>query len=181
MSVKSSKSMLLFALIFALSLISCAKPESLSNNYESANQSSARVSESTDAETSLTAEAEDLVAEEDEISLLIGGINYRVEYADTPQKRQLGLMYRREMCENCGMLFKFDRPRIGSIWMKNTFIPLDLAYIDARGTIIDIEQLEPHNLNSVQSSATVLYALEMNEGWFAKHDIRVGDKVRSLP
>jgi uncharacterized membrane protein (UPF0127 family) len=105
----------------------------------------------------------------------------RVEYADTPQERQLGLMYRRSLCDDCGMLFKFDSNRVGSIWMKNTFIPLDLAYISADGTIVDIFQLAPHDLTPVRSTSKVLYALEMNKGWFAKKDIRAGEKVTNLP
>jgi hypothetical protein len=79
------------------------------------------------------------------------------------------------------MLFKFESPRIGSIWMKNTYIPLDLAYIDINGKIVDIKQLQPHELNPVRSSSLVLYALEMNKGWFAKQDLRVGDTVKQLP
>lgn len=105
----------------------------------------------------------------------------RVEYADTPQERQLGLMYRRKLCDDCGMLFKFDSTRTGSIWMKNTFVPLDLAYIKQDGTIVDIFQLTPHDLTPVESTSKVLYALEMNQGWFAQHDIRTGDKIKYLP
>jgi uncharacterized membrane protein (UPF0127 family) len=62
--------------------------------------------------------------------------------------------------------------------MKNTFIPLDLAYIDSDGVIIDIHQLKPFDLTAVPSSKPVLYALEMNLGWYAKHSIKVGDKVK---
>lgn len=105
-------------------------------------------------------------------------VSIEVEFADDPQSRALGLMYRREMCEDCGMFFKFDSVRIGSIWMKNTYIPLDLAYINAFGKIIDIKQLVPHDLTSVESSMPVLYALEMNQGWFEKNGISEGDKVK---
>ena len=61
--------------------------------------------------------------------------------------------------------------------MKNTFVPLDLAYITVDGSIVDIKQLQPHDLNSVVSSQEVLFALEMNQGWFAKNGIKVGDKI----
>jgi uncharacterized membrane protein (UPF0127 family) len=105
------------------------------------------------------------------------GREISVELANDPQSRALGLMYRREMCEDCGMLFKFDSVRIASIWMKNTYIPLDLAYINAFGKIVDIKQLKPHDLTSVPSSVPVLYALDMNKGWFEKNDLSVGDKV----
>lgn len=118
---------------------------------------------------------------EDTIGLKINDISIKVEYADTPSKRQLGLMYRRSLCEDCGMLFKFDTLTIGSIWMKNTYIPLDLAYISSDGEIVDIRQLQPHDLTPVTSSQKVRYALEMNKGWFASNDIREGDVVTNLP
>ena len=120
-------------------------------------------------------------ANDGKISIQVANKALRVEYADSPQERQLGLMYRRSMCEDCGMLFKFDTNRIGSIWMKNTYIPLDLAYISEAGEIIDIRQLQPHDLTPVESSEKILYALEMNQGWFAKNDIREGDNVSNLP
>lgn len=129
-------------------------------------------------------EAEAWLIEEqsdDKVALKIGQYDLSVEYADSQQERALGLMYRRELCEDCGMLFKFDYPRIGSIWMKNTYVALDLAYIDSAGEIVDILQLQPHDLTPVRSSKVVLYALEMNQGWFAKQDIRVGDTVTLLP
>jgi uncharacterized membrane protein (UPF0127 family) len=105
-------------------------------------------------------------------------VSIEVEFANDPQSRALGLMYRREMCEDCGMLFKFDSVRIANIWMKNTYIPLDLAYINAFGKIIDIKQLVPHDLTSVPSSMPVLYALEMNQGWFDKNGLKTGDTVK---
>jgi len=115
------------------------------------------------------------------VTIKLGDKDYRLAYADDNMERQLGLMYRRKMCDDCGMLFKFDSVRIASIWMKNTYIPLDLAYITEQGEIVAIKQLTPHDLTSVPSPKPVLYALEMNQGWFAKQDIRVGDKVEMLP
>jgi uncharacterized membrane protein (UPF0127 family) len=120
-------------------------------------------------------------SDDGKVTLTLGGKQYRIAYADTAMERQLGLMYRRKMCDDCGMLFKFDSVRVASIWMKNTYIPLDLAYITQQGEIVDIKQLTPHDLTSVSSSEPILYALEMNQGWFAKQDIRVGDKVELLP
>jgi hypothetical protein len=105
-------------------------------------------------------------------------VRIEVEYANDPQTRALGLMYRREMCDNCGMLFKFDSVKIASIWMKNTYIPLDLAYINAFGKVVDIKPLKPHDLTSVPSPVPVLYALEMNQGWFAENKIAIGDTVK---
>lgn len=112
------------------------------------------------------------------IAIEVGGKTIVVEYADAPNERALGLMYRRQMCADCGMLFKFDQDQIGSIWMKNTYIPLDLAYIEEDGTITDIKQLAPFDLTPVKSSKPVRFALEMNLGWMAKHNIKVGQKVK---
>ncbi|MFC3122204.1 DUF192 domain-containing protein [Agaribacter flavus] len=114
---------------------------------------------------------------EDLVSLSINNISIEVEYADEAHERQLGLMFRKEMCADCGMLFKFDQIRYASMWMKNTYIPLDVAYINAFGKITDIKAMEPENLSSIQSSVPILYALEMNQGWFESKGISVGDIV----
>jgi uncharacterized membrane protein (UPF0127 family) len=115
------------------------------------------------------------------VSIKIGDKALTIAYADDPQERQLGLMYRKKMCDDCGMLFKFERSKIAGIWMKNTYIPLDLAYITEEGKIVDIKALTPHDTVAVNSPVPVLYALEMNQGWFAKQNIRVGDTVSKLP
>ncbi|MFT6267666.1 MAG: uncharacterized membrane protein (UPF0127 family) [Alphaproteobacteria bacterium] len=160
----STSFLVAIALFCAMSLSACAKPKNLDTM--------------TDEEVDAWLKSD---ASDDKIPLTVSTTNIRVEYANTPEKRQLGLMFRRELCEDCGMLFKFDSPRIGSIWMKNTFVALDLAYIDVQGEIVDIKQLQPRELIPVKSSSQVLYALEMNKGWFSKQDIRVGDKVALLP
>lgn len=183
----SSAFLLVLSLLCLLSLMSCAKPSSVADKASQENQTLANISqtnEPADFDAMSDEEADAWFAAkagDGKIPLTIGATNIQVEYADTAQKRQLGLMFRRQLCEDCGMLFKFDSPRIGSIWMKNTYIGLDLAYIDEQGTIVDIEQLQAHNLTPVKSSSVVLYALEMNQGWFAKQDIRVGDTVAMLP
>lgn len=112
------------------------------------------------------------------VAIQINGKTFVVEYADSQSERALGLMYRRQLCDDCGMLFKFEQNQIGSIWMKNTYIPLDLAYIQEDGTITDIKQLAPFDLTPVKSSKPVLFALEMNLGWMAKNNIKVGQKVK---
>ncbi|MEP4888979.1 MAG: DUF192 domain-containing protein [Aliiglaciecola sp.] len=113
----------------------------------------------------------------EEAKVQINEIELTVEYAKTFEQRARGLMYRKELCDSCGMLFKYSRPRIAGMWMKNTFIPLDVAYIDEQGMITDILGMQPHDLTSINSSTEVLYALEMNLGWFAKHKVKVGDVV----
>jgi hypothetical protein len=118
-----------------------------------------------------------LLADDSNINISFANKSLQVEFADSFEERALGLMYRKGLCEDCGMLFQFDVERMASIWMKNTFVPLDLAYITVDGNIIDIMQLKPHDLTSIKSSKQVLYALEMNQGWFAKNNIKVGDKI----
>lgn len=118
-----------------------------------------------------------LLADDSNITIAFADKALRVEFADSAEERALGLMHRKSLCTDCGMLFQFDSERIASIWMKNTFVPLDLAYITVDGSIVDIKQLQPHDLNSVMSSQEVLFALEMNQGWFAKNGIKVGDKI----
>ena len=75
------------------------------------------------------------------------------------------------------MLFDYGSSKLIRMWMKNTFVPLDVAFIDRNGVITDIKPLTPHSLESVGSSKEVLYALEMNQGWFAENNIKVGDQV----
>ena len=112
-----------------------------------------------------------------EAEMSIGEHKLVVEYAYNFDQRQRGLMYRESLCDNCGMLFKFDLPRYAGFWMKNTQVPLDIAYIDAAYQIVDIKPMYPFKLDPVHSSAPVLYALEMNQGWFAANEINVGDSV----
>ena len=102
---------------------------------------------------------------------------YPLEYANTFELRAQGLMFRKEMCDSCGMLFNFKQAKRAGMWMKNTLIPLDVAFIRADGKITDIKAMQPHDLTSIGSSEPVLYAWEMNQGWFAQNGIRVGDTV----
>ena len=103
---------------------------------------------------------------------------YPLEYANTFELRAQGLMFREEMCNSCGMLFNFEQARPAGMWMKNTLIPLDVAFIRADGKITDIKAMQPLDLSTTASSESVLYAWEMNQGWFAKNGIQVGDTVQ---
>jgi uncharacterized membrane protein (UPF0127 family) len=103
---------------------------------------------------------------------------YALEYANTFDLRAQGLMHREEMCNTCGMLFNFKQARHAGMWMKNTLIPLDVAFIRPDGKITDIKAMQPHDLSTTGSSEPVLYAWEMNQGWFAKNGIQVGDTVQ---
>ncbi len=102
---------------------------------------------------------------------------YALEYANTFELRAQGLMHREEMCESCGMLFNFQQVKHAGMWMKNTLIPLDVAFIRPDGKITDIKAMQPHDLTTTGSSEQVLYAWEMNQGWFAQNGIQIGDTV----
>ena len=86
-------------------------------------------------------------------------------------------MYRRKLPEGKGMLFVFERDQILSFWMKNTFIPLSIAFIASDGRIINIRDMEPQSLSAVKSSRSVRYALEVPQGWFIRQGIREGDRI----
>jgi uncharacterized membrane protein (UPF0127 family) len=111
------------------------------------------------------------------ITVEVNSRNYSLEYAVTHEQRAQGLMNRESMCATCGMLFNFQKARGVSMWMKNTLIPLDVAFIRADGFIVNIEAMQPHDLNTTSSLGEVLYAWEMNQGWFASRGIGVGDTV----
>jgi uncharacterized membrane protein (UPF0127 family) len=102
---------------------------------------------------------------------------YALEYANTFELRAQGLMFREKMCVSCGMLFNFKQPKQAGMWMKNTLIPLDVAFIRSDGKITDIKAMQPLDLSTTSSSEQVLYAWEMNQGWFAQNGIQVGDTV----
>lgn len=107
------------------------------------------------------------------IDIHVNDVAARVEVAATPEHRSRGLMYRRSMPYDEGMLFVFPDAAIRSFWMKNTFIPLDIGYFDADGFLIEVHQMEPDDgAKSYVSSAPALYALEMNQGWFEDNDLR---------
>ena len=111
------------------------------------------------------------------VPLRVGGIEIEVEIADDADERQRGLMYRESLEENQGMLFVYPEQRTLGFWMKNTLIPLDIAYIDREGRIVDIQQMEPQTTETYDSAAPAMYALEMNQGWFEANGIRIGDLV----
>jgi len=102
----------------------------------------------------------------------------KAEIAVTPEERNKGLMYRKNLQDGEGMLFIFDKDEIMSFWMKNTYIPLSIAFISNNGKIIDIKDMYPHDTNSVKSSRSVRYALETPQGWFLRAGVKEGDNVK---
>jgi uncharacterized membrane protein (UPF0127 family) len=101
-----------------------------------------------------------------------------VELAVTPEQRQKGLMYRKSLPENEGMLFVFPEEAIQNFWMKNTYIPLDVAFFDKDGYLIEYQSMEPNSEIIHQSSEPAKYALEMNQGWFKKQNIKRYSKLK---
>jgi len=101
-----------------------------------------------------------------------------VEVARTPEERSLGLMGRKSLGKDEGMLFIFETEDRHSFWMKNTLIPLSIAFIDRDRRIVWITDMKPLTLDSHVPPKPILYALEMNKGWFSAHGIKVGDAIR---
>ncbi|MEK7355547.1 MAG: DUF192 domain-containing protein, partial [Bdellovibrionota bacterium] len=104
-----------------------------------------------------------------------------VEIADTALRREHGLMFRKELAPNSGMLFIFDSEQPLAFWMKNTLIPLSIAYIDKNKRIVDIQEMVPAVTGdmfpkSYPSKKPAMYALEMSKGWFAKNSVGIGSK-----
>ena len=115
------------------------------------------------------------------LQIKVGSHPLRVELAAREPERQKGLMFREKLGANDGMLFVFDEPAYHSMWMKNTLIPLSVAFVDAGGTILNILDMEPHDLDSHMSAGPSVYAIETNRGWFAARGITAGAKVTGLP
>lgn len=104
----------------------------------------------------------------------------RAEVASDFSTRSRGLMHRKGLAPNSGMLFIFDGPSQQCMWMKNTYIPLSVAFLDEQGAIINIADMEPHSEQTHCSSRPALYALEMTRGWFAERNIKAGTKLGGL-
>ena len=104
-----------------------------------------------------------------------------VEIAATEASRNQGLMFRTSLPDDQGMLFVFDTPSRSCFWMKNTLIPLSIAFIDQAGKIINILDMQPQSLDNHCPAATMQYALEMPQGWFRDAGIQAGDSVQNLP
>ncbi len=121
------------------------------------------------------------VAGEPAVQLNAGMYLIRAEVAADFPSRAQGLMYRKQMPSNAGMLFIFDEPGAQCMWMKNTLIALSVAFMDERGTIINIEDMAPQTEDSHCASRPARYALEMNRGWFAARGIKPGTRIGGIP
>jgi len=112
--------------------------------------------------------------------LRVKGHSSRAEVANTDESRRTGLMYRESLSENQGMLFVYEEPGRHAMWMKNTLIPLSVAFIDRSGRIINIEDMLPQTEDTHAAKASAAFSLEMNQGWFAKRGVKPGDRIQGL-
>jgi uncharacterized membrane protein (UPF0127 family) len=113
--------------------------------------------------------------------LTVDGHRITVELARRPAERSRGLMFRESLPADHGMLFLFSVDEVQTFWMRNTKIPLSIAYADASGRIVRIADLEPLDERPVTSIVPARYALEMNRGWFAAHGVVAGDEITGIP
>lgn len=121
-----------------------------------------------------------LPAELPQITLTMGKHTATAEVASTEPQRATGLMYRRMLPEDRGMLFIFPDAELHAMWMMNTYVPLSVAFIDRNGVIINIEDMQPQTQNTHAAARPAKYALEMNLGWFRKRGIKPGEKIEGL-
>ncbi|TDS78223.1 hypothetical protein EDF71_112144 [Comamonas sp. JUb58] len=113
--------------------------------------------------------------------LTAGMHRIHAQVAQTAREKEIGLMFRKEMPANEGMLFVFDRPGTQCFWMKNTILPLTAAFVSDDGTIVNLADMQPMTEDSHCSSKPVRYVLEMNQGWFKQKGIAAGTKLRGRP
>ena len=115
------------------------------------------------------------------IQLGAGMHNIRAEVAQTPEQRQQGLMFRRDLASHEGMLFVFEAPTPQCFWMRNTPTPLTIAFVADDGAIVNLADMKPFDESSHCSAQPVRYVLEMQQGWFAKRGIKAGFKLTGAP
>ena len=115
------------------------------------------------------------------ISLTAGMYVIKAEVAASNAERERGLMLREKMAANEGMVFVFETPSEVCMWMKNTLLPLSVAFIDEAGKIVNIEDMKPQTTDNHCGKKRVSYALEMNQGWFKQKNIKAGSVIEGLP
>lgn len=110
--------------------------------------------------------------------VIFGADTVKAEVANTSELRSRGLMYRDQIPEGTGMLFVFEDSQVRSFWMQNTYVALDIAFMDAQLQVVDIQQMEPRTEDFHDSRAPAMFALEVPEGWFAAHRIGIGARAQ---
>jgi uncharacterized protein len=129
----------------------------------------------------ITAPAQEPQTDLQRIKLGAGMHRIDAQVAHTPEQRQIGLMWRKSMPSNEGMLFIFEQPAQQCFWMKNTLLPLTAAFVADDGKIVNLVDMKPQTTDPHCSKQPVRYVLEMNQGWFAKKGIQAGAKLTGLP
>jgi uncharacterized membrane protein (UPF0127 family) len=113
---------------------------------------------------------------------LTAGIHIiQAEVASAPDERATGLMFRKDMAANAGMLFRFEQPAVHCFWMQNTLLPLSIAFLADDGSVVNVADMRPQTTDSHCAEKPVRYALEMNQGWFAKRGIKAGSRLQGEP
>ena len=112
------------------------------------------------------------------VILQAGMFQIEAQVASTPAQREIGLMFRQDMATHEGMLFVFEQPQKQCFWMKNTLLPLTAAFVEEDGTIVNLADMKPQSTQSHCSEKPVRFVLEMNQGWFAKRNIKKGFKLK---
>ena len=112
--------------------------------------------------------------------LRVGNYPITVEIAVTPEEQRNGLMHRQHLDPDCGMLFCYQDPQDLTFWMRNTSIPLSIAFVDEEGRIESIRDMDPHDDSHVASGRPCRWALETNRGWFKERNVGVGSKILGL-
>ncbi len=109
--------------------------------------------------------------------LTVGMYRIEAEVASTPDNRTRGLMQRKAMPQNHGMLFVFTEARLHCMWMKNTLLPLSVAFLDDEGRILNVEDMQPQTEDNHCAGGAARFALEMNQGWFRQKGLGAGTKI----
>jgi hypothetical protein len=121
-----------------------------------------------------------IAVRDNSVSLRVRDHHIRVEVADTPEAQHRGLMGRTALCDNCGMLFVYPVADRYAFWMKNTPLPLSVAFIGADSHIINIAEMKPLSSEMHFAAGDALYVLEMSKGWFRDHGVKPGDKILGI-
>jgi uncharacterized membrane protein (UPF0127 family) len=128
-----------------------------------------------------TASAQEAQTNLPRVKLQAGMYQIDAQVAQAPDERTIGLMFRKEMPQQEGMLFVFEQPSKQCFWMMNTLLPLTAAFIADDGTVVNLADMKPQTTNSHCSAKPVRYVLEMNQGWFSRKGIKAGFKLTGTP
>jgi uncharacterized membrane protein (UPF0127 family) len=125
----------------------------------------------------MSAQAQEAQSNLQRVKLSAGMYQIDAQVAQTPQQREIGLMFRKEMPQTEGMVFVFEQPATQCFWMRNTLLPLTAAFVADDGRIVNLADMKPMTEDSHCSKEPVRYVLEMNQGWFARKNIKEGTKL----